>query len=110
VKRTDGNYDLASGIIAGRWKATDILGTLASLDVFGAPLCTYLDGGAQSYAAQSVCPYVDITSSGIDNDTAPCDAISVALGFDAVSANIAANPGTFNVTPTPCPFDAGGCN
>ncbi len=111
VKRNDGNFDLASGIIGGRWKTTDLLAALASLNVSNAPFCEYLDGGAQSLAQSSfICPNVDITSSGVDDGSEACDAIAVAMAFDAVSAQIATNPGSFNVVPTPCPFDAGGCN
>jgi len=111
VARGDGAFDLTDGVIGGRWAAADMIATLASLNVSGGPLCEYLDGGGLAFGKGSyICPNLDVTANAQDNDTESCDAISVGIAFDGTAAQIDGNPGTFNVTPTPCPYDAGGCN
>lgn len=108
VKRADQQYDLTDGIVAGRWAASDMLRAIASLDLNGSALCTYIGGTVYQLVAQTICGQRDITSTGIDDDTASCDSISVAIAFDAVSSQIANVPSAFPTSSTPC-ADAGLC-
>jgi hypothetical protein len=108
VKRSDNNYDLTDGIIAGRWAADDMLRTVADLTINNTSLCTYLSGNAFTLVAQQVCGARDITSSGVDDGTATCDALSVAVAFDAVAAQVSGVPKPFPQSTTPC-ADAGLC-
>ncbi len=102
VKRSDGQYDMADGVIAGRWAAADMLRTIADLTINGQALCDYLSGGAYALVAQKICGTRDITANGTDNGSASCDGISVAVQFDAVAAEVSSVPQAFPKTTTPC--------
>jgi len=102
VKRGDGNYDLADGVIAGRWAASDMLRTVADLTINGSSLCTYIGGSAYQVVQQKICDARDITASNVDNNSENCDALSVAVAFDAVAAQVGNSPVGFPVSQTPC--------
>ncbi len=108
VPRADGQFDLANGTIAGRWATSDMLAAIGSLSVSGSALCEVLGGGIYSVVLSNVCPQRDITSTGTDDGTASCDAVSVAMAFDAVAADVANTPSPSPVSTTPC-TDAGQC-
>jgi len=105
-----GAVGVVSGVVVGRWKAADMLGAIAPLTVNGGSLCDYLDGGALDLVKQEICPIRDITSSGTDDGTSACDAVSVAVAFDAVPAEMATTPVPFPASATPCTRDAGACD
>jgi len=111
VKRSDSNYDITDGTIAGRWSTDDFLRAVGSLDLKSpsdGPLCAALGGGVYDAVVDTVCAHRDINSQGQDDDTASCDAISVAMKFDAVAAEVANSPSPTPVSTTPC-VDAGLC-
>lgn len=102
VKRSDGNYDLTDGVIAGRWAVNDMLRSIADLTINNGPLCDYLAGSAYQFVNQQVCGARDVTANGVDDDTASCDALSVAVAFDAVAAQVGGSPVPFPKSTTPC--------
>jgi len=102
VKRSDGNYDLADGVIVGRWAATDMLRTVADLTLNSTSLCTYIGGSAYEVVRQKICDARDITSNNVDDGSESCDALSVAVAFDAVAAQIGNAPVAFPTSQTPC--------
>lgn len=76
-----------SGELGGRWNASDFLTTLGNVPDPTNPnvnLCktdiTY------EFIKRVICDARDITSSGTDNQGQPCDAVSLALGFEATPA------------------------
>jgi hypothetical protein len=78
------------GNIAGRWKVNDLLHQLDQypdplVTTFQQPLC-YNSGSYETFR-DMVCSFVDIHSSLLP-PTAPCDALSVGIGFEAVEAKL----------------------
>lgn len=68
------------GTLVGRSSTSDILATLGAYEIGGAgPLCK---GSNFPSIAQLVCSYADLSMTG-DNLTAPCDALSAAIGLTA---------------------------
>jgi hypothetical protein len=107
VKRGDGRYDIANGILTGRWPIQAMLQAVAQLNVSNSALCA----SSQIYDSvrSTMCSQRDIASlAAQDNTNAPCDAASVAIGFDAVAAQISGEK-PFSPVTTPC-ADAGACN
>lgn len=102
VKRSDGQYDLQNGVIVGRWAASDLLSSIAQLTINGQSLCTYLGGGAFLEVQQQVCGTRDLAVNGPDDDTAACDAVSVAVAFEAQASQVANAPQPFYTSATPC--------
>jgi hypothetical protein len=105
-----GAVQMVSGVIAGRWSTSDMLDSLAQLTASGQALCDYLGGNAFNIVKSTICPLRDINAAGSDDGTSTCDAISVAISFDAVPAQIATTPVPFPVSTTPCGHDAGACD
>ncbi len=88
---SNGVYTL-SGTLAGRWSMQKML---TSFQVFYDPLDStqHLCGNDLSYQTvkQYACNLADIATNVLsDNTNAPCDAISIGLHFDAVSAQLGA--------------------
>jgi hypothetical protein len=79
-----------SGVLAGRWAASDLLTGLESYpDPFEQG--KYLCGNDATYGAlkQSICRGVDIHKrADTDGTNTRCDAFSMALRFDAVAAEL----------------------
>jgi hypothetical protein len=99
VPRGDGRFDLANGVVGGRWAVDDMLQAIGLLNTTdNEALCNYFGGLAFPIVATSICGGRDISKAGTDNDTVECDAISVAIAFDAVAATVANTPTAF---PTP---------
>lgn len=110
VQRDGGaQYDMTDGILAGRWATTDALENIASLELSGGPLCQTLSGGVYDAVVKQLCPERDVASNGVDDGTSACDALSVAMSFQAVAADVANKPSPTPASSTPC-FDAGQCN
>lgn len=105
-------YEVTEGVITGRWPAADALLNINELRINNVgspgstPVCksTLVSGLVKA----AICGGLDLSSSSAEKDAAaPCDSISVAVGFQA-------KPGDFGTgrkgtpLPTDCP-DAGGC-
>ncbi len=103
-----GGWSLANGTIAGRWATSKLLSSLAALDdplKSGSYLCG--DDGTYGIVKNDICNAMDIAADpNLDQTGAPCDAISVSLGFTA-------NPAQMGVVTTKgqpftgCTSDAG---
>lgn len=96
-------FRFTDGVIAGRWPTTNFLGALAA---FTDPLNpqTHLcgDSGTYQIIKTQVCKEADITSDLLsDGKGAPCDAISIALFFEATSAQFGP-PEMPMPAPAPC--------
>jgi hypothetical protein len=101
-------WDLQNGLLVGRWPRASILSNVASLNFEdGGPLCD--NSNIWKIVGQTVCQDMDLTSTGQDDNTTPCDAVSVAIAFDGVAANVPQNPVPFPTSTTPCDFDASAC-
>jgi hypothetical protein len=100
-------WDLQDGLLVGRWPRASILTNVASLNFGDASLCG--NSAIFKIVAQTVCQDTDITSSGKDDNTTPCDAVSVAIAFDGVAADVPQNPVPFPTSATPCGYDASAC-
>jgi hypothetical protein len=84
----DERWHLVEGMTGGRTKTDEVLWSLEWLkdpETKG-PLCT----NAPSYAdtKQAVCATIDISSSGPDDGTMPCDATSWGWRFEALPARL----------------------
>jgi hypothetical protein len=102
-KRPDGVYALSGGVIAGRWAAGDALQAIGLLTTTNGTLCQDDNGAIFAIVAPYVCKGREIMASSNADASAPCDALSVAVGFDAVGTNIGSMPTSY-----PSPLD-GGC-
>jgi hypothetical protein len=104
---TDGaKRRFTGGILAGRASAAELLsGVLGTTDSNDQPYCN--NQAARAYVTQSLCDSRDIRAAKSLDGTGACDALSVALGFDAVEAQFPA-PGS-PPRPGGCPaaLDAG---
>lgn len=110
--QTDAGLGMEDGIIAGRWRAADMLAAIADLTANSSgaqPVCDYAGGVAFETVRTKVCALRDVDSNGSDDNTTDCDGVSVAIRFDAVPAQVATDPVPFPPTATPCPHDAGAC-
>lgn len=87
------------GTLAGRWPATALLTSLASLDALGTPLCG--DSGVYQEVKKLVCERLDIPAKRSNDDLGQtCSAISLGATFVAVNAKLG------HRKPKP---DGGGC-
>jgi len=103
-QRTDGLYELTGGVIAGRWGVTDALQAIGLLNTTDGTLCQDSTGAVYALVAPYICKGREILASANPDASAPCDALSVAIGFDAVTTNIGDIP-----QPYPVPDLDGGC-
>ena len=79
-------YALRQGRLAGRWADGDILGEVAAIiGEDDEPLCT--DAGIYNLMKAAICKYVDIEGV-VGGPTAPCDAISLGIAFEAEPAKL----------------------
>ncbi len=74
---------LKEGILAGRWKVTELFKTLSTLASGGEPLCT--DHQIYSLVKTAVCGYPDI-SSDLGGQNELCDAVSFGMKIEAEPA------------------------
>ena len=84
-----GGYRVDDGVLAGRWPSQKFLTSLAPIKD---PITSdFLCGDASTYGSLKalICKNLDITSfPQNDNTNAPCDALSIALGFVARTAKL----------------------
>jgi hypothetical protein len=87
-----GGRRLTGGILAGRASAAELLsGVLGTTDSNDQPYCNNRD--ARTYVTSLLCQARDIRAAKSLDGTGACDALSVAIGFDAVEAQFPA-PGS----------------
>ena len=93
-----GKWGLREGVVAARWKLTDIFRSLSAVKVAGNRLCT----GDPYYigAKKILCELPDITGA-LASPTAECDAVSVGMLYDADPATIGDVTAPFEET-SPC--------
>lgn len=81
-------WHIQSGVIAGRWALTDVFKAVSSYrDNMGKPLCTD-QGLTYTLAKNAICDDADILVDGTQPKSAPCDALSIAVGFTADAAHL----------------------
>ncbi|MCA9622141.1 MAG: hypothetical protein KC731_24125 [Myxococcales bacterium] len=79
-------YELRDGLLVGRWSDDHVLADLAGLiGEDDAPVCT--DAGIYNLVKAAVCKYMDIEGV-VGGPTAPCDAISFGITFEAEPAKL----------------------
>jgi hypothetical protein len=102
ITKTQTGYALA-GVVTGRWDTRNLLtGMQAIKDPFNAG--QFLCGADPTYGSfkAAICGAADIASeSSSDNTGAPCNALSLALGFQAEPALLGGILDA-GVRPTPC--------
>ncbi len=84
LRQDAGAWYLDDGVLAGRWAARDAFLAVSGLGS-GGTLCT--DDSLYQTLKQAVCDAQDITSQ-ISGPTAPCDAVSFGMGFNAEPAQL----------------------
>jgi hypothetical protein len=88
ITQVGGMWALKSGIISARWALADVFKSLSSYrDNNGKPICTD-SGYSYSVAKSTICNDADILVDGTQPKSAPCDALSIGLGFTADPAVI----------------------
>jgi hypothetical protein len=81
--QSSGQWHLKSGILAARWALADVFKSLSSYrDNNGTPVCTN-QAPTYDFAKQAICQDADILVDGTQPRSAPCDALSIGLGFTA---------------------------
>jgi hypothetical protein len=93
------SWELNDGVLAGRWRTSDVFASLGWLQTAGGVLCTTNPYFPTAKAA--VCQAADLLSNAADPASVPCDSVSLGMGFTAFAAQLGA------ITP-PNAFD-GGC-
>ncbi len=81
-------WRVQEGILAARWRSQDILAQLAYIPdpLDNKPLCK--SNPLYGTLKAQICSYADISSTVQGQINAPCDALAIAIKFDAVQANI----------------------
>jgi hypothetical protein len=82
IVNTGVSWKLTGGILAARWAIKDVFAAIASYrDNSGHPFCT--NQVVWGTVKGTICKDADILVDGTQPKSAPCDAISVGLGFSA---------------------------
>jgi hypothetical protein len=82
-----GVYSIKNGVIAARWSSADIFKALSSYrDNNGNPICTTQP--TYSIAKGVICNDLDINVDGTQPKSAPCNALSIGIGFTADPAGL----------------------
>lgn len=76
-------WRLTEGLLAGRWPLADVFASLSWLDIGNQPLCT--DIVVYGLTKDLVCSHSDVGGGGT---SAPCDALSFGMAFEAHPARI----------------------
>jgi hypothetical protein len=85
VERSGAVWRLTSGIIAGRASVVELaVGLLRTTDGKNQPYCN--DPAVREFVFSGLCGARDIRATKRQDGTGACDAVSLALGFDAVEA------------------------
>ncbi|MFT3769465.1 MAG: hypothetical protein QM820_28845 [Minicystis sp.] len=88
VAKTQLGWALSEGVLAARWKSSDLFQALSTYrDGDGKPICTDLGLGYAS-AKSAFCSGLDILADPSGAKTLPCDALSIGIGFTAQEAKI----------------------
>ncbi len=83
LSQLNGLWYMKNGVIAARWALSDVFKALGSYrDNNGVPICTS-DVPTYTIAKQAICQDADILVDGTQPKSAPCDALSIGLGFTA---------------------------
>jgi len=83
IASVGGVWSLKNGVIAARWAAADVFKALSSYrDNNGNPICTN-SGLSYTVVKTTICNDADILVDGTQPKSAPCDALSVGIGFSA---------------------------
>lgn len=110
VKKATGVWVLEEGMMAGRWPTKDVL-RVVGLAADPANEAQRICDNLSSYGAikQLICNYSDLSISNAKGVTqGHCDAVSMGIGFDAVSARLGAI-GAPKAPPSPCPNTGDDC-
>ncbi len=84
-----GGYALTHGKLAGRWSARELLTSLQAVaDPFSPG--NFLCGSSVTYQGvkSQICGAADVSDKLSIDPTAPCDALSIALGFESEPAQL----------------------
>jgi len=84
VKGANG-YGLTKGVLTGRWKATDMFAAVSHVVASAQSVCT--DSPIYQAVKLAVCNSRDIAGT-LGGPTTPCDALSLALSFEASPAKM----------------------
>ena len=79
------SWHINNGVLAGRWRLEDFFVTLSTLTSSDDPICT--DHPLYSALKNAICSYPDIGST-LGGPSAPCDALSFGMGFEAEPAQL----------------------
>lgn len=102
IEKVGERYRIADGIVAARWKTTDLFKVTSSISTGDKPLCK--DGSPEYIQFKKlVCGHVDIASS-LGAPSADCDALSFGMNFSTEPV-LLGSPYTPQEEPPPCPPD-----
>jgi len=87
VRDASDAWALEEGVLATRWRLTNLLGQLSNMDdpVFGDPICT--DNALYATVKEKICGYADMLA-GVGTPTSLCDSLSLAMRFEAIAAGL----------------------
>lgn len=85
IVKVAAGFKLAKGVFTGRWKTTDMFGTVSHLASNGQNLCT--DHPVYAAVKNLICGARDITSA-LAGPTTACDSISLAIAFETEPAKL----------------------
>jgi len=78
----NGTYRLTDGQFTGRWNITQMLSSIQTLTLQGAPICP--NTASYAFVKQQICTYADImTDQSKDRTGTTCDALSIGFGYSA---------------------------
>ncbi|MEM9877025.1 MAG: hypothetical protein AAF928_19155, partial [Myxococcota bacterium] len=98
VEAGERGWTLRDGLLVGRWPSNDVLDAMSNIATANGSLC--VGDSLYTELKRAVCGFVDIATN--DVPTAVCDAISFAVAFDALPAELGAVHRSTTV-PTTCP-------
>lgn len=78
-----GRWRIDDGLLVGRWQVVEVMKAVVAMLSDGEVVCT--DHLLYEPIEEAVCNHLDIASQ-LGGPTTPCDAISVAIGFEAEQA------------------------
>jgi hypothetical protein len=98
-KTSDGKYKIVDGIVAARWKTSNVFSIASTININDKPLC---NDGNLFYGSfkKLVCGYIDIASTA-GATSIVCDALSFGMSFDSEPA-LLGEVYTPTFDPSPC--------
>lgn len=104
----DGGVTRLQGQLTGRWAVSRVLASLGSVQLNGTPLCN--EEVAYQAAKEQVCNVVDLASqASLDGTGKPCESLSAALSFSALTAHRGVIYAGDTTPPTTCPNQGDSC-